>query len=162
MRARIVKIDDKVVVLKTEKEKYLKVPKKIIDFDYKLGEWVTIEKNEDEIYVLPQDSSDFWDIEEKSDAQEADNFATASLIFNSLAIIASFLNLWNIYAGLVWVVLAVSGLASAFGSKTKKSSVYKAARVTMWISLALYLILLVIVTCTAIGPVMNGGKGLFR
>ena len=44
MRARIVKRDEKIVVLKTEKDKFLKVPKKNIDFDYKVGDWVTIEK----------------------------------------------------------------------------------------------------------------------
>ena len=52
MRARIVKRDEKIVVLKTEKDKFLKVPKKNIDFDFKVGDWVTIEKNEDEIYIL--------------------------------------------------------------------------------------------------------------
>lgn len=44
MRARIVKRDEKIVVLKTEKDKFLKVPKKNIDFDFKVGDWVTIEK----------------------------------------------------------------------------------------------------------------------
>ena len=161
MRARIVKRDEKLVVLKTEKDKFLKVPKKNIDFDFKLGDWVTIEKNEDEIYILPQDSSDFWGEKDDDDHQAADNFATASLIFNSLAIVASFLNLWNFYAGLIWVGLAVFGLVFALMSKAKKSGAYKAARVTMWISLAFYLIILVIVLCTSIGPAMNGGKGIF-
>ena len=36
MRARIVKRDEKIVVLKTEKDKFLKVPKKNIDFDFGL------------------------------------------------------------------------------------------------------------------------------
>ena len=161
MRARIVKRDEKIVVLKTEKDKFLKVPKKNIDFDYKVGEWVTIEKNEDEIYILPQDSSDFWDTKDSDDYQEADNFAVASLVFNSLAIVASFLNLWNFYAGLVWVGLAVFGLIFALISKAKKSGIYKAARITMWVSLAFYLVILVIVMCTAVGPALNGGKGLF-
>lgn len=70
MRARIVKRDEKIVVLKTEKDKFLKVPKKNIDFDFKVGDWVTIEKNEDEIYILPQDSSDFWGEKEDDDYQE--------------------------------------------------------------------------------------------
>lgn len=161
MRARIVKRDEKIVVLKTEKDKFLKVPKKNIDFDYKVGDWVTIEKNEDEIYILPQDSSDFWDTKDSDDYQEADNFAVASLVFNSLAIVASFLNLWNFYAGLVWVGLAVFGLIFALISKAKKSGIYKAARITMWVSLAFYLVILVIVMCTAVGPALNGGKGLF-
>ena len=161
MRARIVKRDEKIVVLKTEKDKFLKVPKKNIDFDFKVGYWVTIEKNEDEIYILPQDSSDFWDTKDSDDYQEADNFAVASLVFNSLAIVASFLNLWNFYAGLVWVGLAVFGLIFALISKAKKSGIYKAARITMWVSLAFYLVILVIVMCTAVGPALNGGKGLF-
>lgn len=161
MRARIVKRDEKIVVLKTEKDKFLKVPKKNIDFDFKVGDWVTIEKNEDEIYILPQDSSDFWDTKDSDDYQEADNFAVASLVFNSLAIVASFLNLWNFYAGLVWVGLAVFGLIFALISKAKKSGIYKAARITMWVSLVFYLVILVIVMCTAVGPALNGGKGLF-
>lgn len=161
MRARIVKRDEKIVVLKTEKDKFLKVPKKNIDFDFKVGDWVTIEKNEDEIYILPQDSSDFWGEKENNDYQEPDSFAGASLVFNSLAIIASFLNLWNFYAGLVWFGLAVFGLIFALLSKAKKSGIYKAARITMWVSLAFYLIILVIVMCTAIGPAINGDKGLF-
>lgn len=161
MRARIVKRDEKNIVLKTEKDRFLKVPKKNIDFDFKVGDWITIEKNEDEIYILPQDSSDFWGEKDNDDYQEADSFAIISLVFNSLAIIASFLNLWNFYAGLVWVGLAVFGLIFALLSKAKKSSIYKTARITMWISLAFYLIILVIVICTAIGPAMNGGKGLF-
>lgn len=157
MRARIVKRDEKTVVLKTEKDKFLKVPKKNIDFDFKVGDWVTIEKNEDEIYILPQDSSDFWGEKENNDYQEPDSFAVASLVFNSLAIIASFLNLWNFYAGLVWFGLAVFGLIFALLSKAKKSGIYKTARITMWVSLAFYLIILVIVMCTAIGPAINGG-----
>jgi len=161
MRARIVKRDEKIVVLKTEKDKFLKVPKKNIDFDFRVGDWVTIEKNEDEIYILPQDSSDFWEENGNSEYQEADNLATASLVFNSLAIIASFLNFWNIYAGLVWVGLAVFGLVFALLSKAKKSGIYKASRITMWISLAFYLIIIVIVMCTAVGPAINGGKSLF-
>ena len=161
MRARIVKRGEKNIVLKTEKDRFLKVPKKSIDFDFKVGDWITIEKNEDEIYILPQDSSDFWGEKDNNDYQEADSFAVISLVFNSLAIIASFLNLWNFYAGLVWAGLAVFGLIFALLSKAKKSSIYKTARITMWISLAFYLIILVIVICTAIGPAMNGGKGLF-
>lgn len=160
MRARIVKKDDKIVVLKTEKEKFIKVPRKSIDFDFKTGDWVTIEKNEDEVYILPQDSSDFWDSKESDEYQESDNFAVGSLICNSLGIVASFLNLWNIYAGLIWAILAISGLLLAIGSKTKKSSAYKAARVTMWISLLFYLVMLVIVLCTTTGLALNGGKGL--
>ena len=161
MRARIVKKGEKIVVIKTEKNKFLEVPKKNIDFDFKVGDRVTIEKNEDEIYILPQDSSDFWDTKESEYYQKADNFAIVSLIFNSLAIIASFLNLWNIYAGLIWIGLAVPGLIFALLSKTKKSSIYKAARVTMWISLAFYLIIFIVALCTTIGPALNSGKGLF-
>lgn len=162
MQARIVKRDEKIVTLKTEKDKFLKVPKKNIDFDFKVGDWVTIEKNEDEIYILPQDSSDFWGEKDNGDYQEADSSAAASLVFNSLAIVASFLNLWNFYAGLVWVGLAVFGLIFGLLSKAKKSGIYKAARIAMWISLAFYLIILVMVICTAIGPAMNGSKGLFQ
>ena len=154
MRARIVQNSEKTIVLKTEKDAFLKLPKKDIAFEYKLGDWVTIEKNGDEIYVLPQDSSDFWNAEDTDIYREADNFAISSLILNLLAIVASFLNLWNLYAGLIWVALAGLSLIFAALSKTKKSSLYKAARITMWVSLMFYLVLLVIVLCTAIGSTL--------
>lgn len=67
MKAQIVKIDEKTLVIKNEIGKFATISKNKIDFEYKLGDIIIIEKNKDEIYFLPQSaanfqaSADFWE-----------------------------------------------------------------------------------------------------
>ncbi|MDO4508042.1 MAG: hypothetical protein Q4B65_01510 [Candidatus Saccharibacteria bacterium] len=66
MRAQIVKINQKTIVLKNEKGVFATVSKNKLDFDYNLGDTITVEKNGDELYFLPnsapkfQTTTDFW------------------------------------------------------------------------------------------------------
>lgn len=66
MKAQIVKINPKTIVIKSEGGKFATVNKSEIDFEYKLGDVLIMEKNGDEIYYLPksaanfQAASDFW------------------------------------------------------------------------------------------------------
>ena len=54
MLARIVKINDKTVVIKNNKGSFITVPKSELEFDYKLGDTIEIEKNGAEYYFLPK------------------------------------------------------------------------------------------------------------
>ena len=74
MRAQIVKINPKTVVLKNEKGVFATVAKTKLEFEYKIGDIITLEKNGDEVYFLPStapslnSSFDFWDDLEVSDS----------------------------------------------------------------------------------------------
>ena len=57
MRAKIVKIDDKVIALKTEKDKLVRVPSSRIEFECGIGDYVTIEKDGDKISIHSETSS---------------------------------------------------------------------------------------------------------
>ena len=59
MRAQIVKINPKTVVIKNEKNVFATVQKTKLDFKYNLGDIITLEKNGDEIYYLPCSSLNF-------------------------------------------------------------------------------------------------------
>lgn len=67
MKAQIVKVNQKTVVLKNEKGVFATVSKNKLDFDYKLGDLITLEKDGDEVYFLPMSApslhseNDFWD-----------------------------------------------------------------------------------------------------
>lgn len=67
MRAQIVKINPKTVVLKNTKGVFATISKSKLDFEYKLGDLITMEKNGDEVYFLPANApslkskvEDFW------------------------------------------------------------------------------------------------------
>lgn len=64
MRARIVDIENNEVTIKTEHGKFVTVPQKKLKFDCHISQTVTIEKNGDKIYILPEVSS-FWGDDEK-------------------------------------------------------------------------------------------------
>ena len=53
MRARIVKREDDKVVLMTDQNKLIRASKDRFDFDYELGDYVTIETCENEVFILP-------------------------------------------------------------------------------------------------------------
>ena len=76
MRARIVKRESDKVVLKIN-DKLLRVPKNKLDFDYKVGDYVVIEKIEDETFILPEDD-DNAAIEERPQAVEITSKAKAA------------------------------------------------------------------------------------
>ncbi len=75
MRAKIVKINDKTIVIKNSSNKFLTVPKNELSFDYELGDTIEIEKNGDEYYFLPYKEKshkkasidDFWEEGDDSD-----------------------------------------------------------------------------------------------
>ncbi len=66
MRAQIVKINPKTIVIKSDGGKFATINKDKIDFRYKLGDIIIVEKNGDEVYYLPKladdthDTTDFW------------------------------------------------------------------------------------------------------
>ena len=65
MKAQIVKVNQKTVVLKNEKCVFATVSKNKLD--YKLGDVITLEKDGEEVYFLPMSApslhskNDFWD-----------------------------------------------------------------------------------------------------
>lgn len=68
------KINSNDVVIKNKNGKFVTIPKKKLQFDYKLGDTIEIEKNGDEFYFLPLDSAnkhndleEFWDDEKEDD-----------------------------------------------------------------------------------------------
>lgn len=61
MKAKIVDIENKGVVIKTEDGKFITVPRKKIKFECKISQIVSIEKNDDKIYILPSKSTVFND-----------------------------------------------------------------------------------------------------
>lgn len=76
MKAQIVKINPKTIVIKSENGKFATVNKSEIDFEYKLGDVLIMEKNGDEIYYLPksaanfQAAADFWGTSNAVDDRE--------------------------------------------------------------------------------------------
>lgn len=72
MKARIMKIEKESVVIKNSKNKFVTIPKKKLEFEYKLGDTIEIEKNGNTFYFLPSNSSTeedeleaFWDDEDE-------------------------------------------------------------------------------------------------
>lgn len=70
MKAKIVKIEKDSVVIKNSKDKFVTIPKKRLEFEYKLGDTIEIEKNGNTFYFLPTSSNTeenmleaFWDDE---------------------------------------------------------------------------------------------------
>ncbi len=72
MKAQIVKINPKTVVLKNEKGVFATVSKSRLEFEFKIGDIITLEKNGDEVYFLPSTAPtlsgsnfDFWEESEE-------------------------------------------------------------------------------------------------
>lgn len=59
MLAKIVKINDKTVVLKGRNGKFATVSKQKLPFKYALGDKITIENDDGKLYFLPYDNDDF-------------------------------------------------------------------------------------------------------
>lgn len=64
MLARIMKIKDGTIVLKTEKEDYLEVDEKELDFDHKLGDVIEVDADGDSFYFLPVQKENMKDFGE--------------------------------------------------------------------------------------------------
>lgn len=164
MRARIVKISDKIVVIKTENGEFLKVNKKELDFEYRVGNSITIEKNGKELYFLP-DSYDFWD-NKTTDDESADGLTTVALI---TAILLTISNVFTIYCdfsdlfiqemvslGVGAVFMIISCLCRNF-SKTRNNGAYTAAKIMLWISISGYVLIFAYAFMSYF--VINNGKG---
>lgn len=82
MLAKIVNIEKDKIVLKNRSGKFINVTPDKLQFDYKLGDTIEIEKNGDEYYYLPHNSAtkndidDFWEDEENP--EDARQTASAS------------------------------------------------------------------------------------
>ena len=107
MRAQIVKINPKTVVLKNTKGVFATIPKTKLDFEYKLGDLITMEKNGDEVYFLPASApslkssvEDFWrdsslakeirEAENGEYTEQAMNGALLSILFEIIGFICFF------------------------------------------------------------------------
>ena len=120
MRAQIVKINPKTIVIKNEKGRFATVSKTKLDFDYKLGDTIILEKNGDEVYFLPNSASsfqaraDFWGDAsptkntEKDEKDYNNNALTASILVIGLAIVGWFIAFYACCGG------AIGGLIYAF------------------------------------------------
>ena len=120
MKAQIVKINPKTIIIKNEKDVFATVSKSKIDFEYKLGDIITLEKNGDEVYFLPGSTAsfsaqnDFWDDtpvtekNKKGTSNYDDGSITASIIVIVLAIVGWFIAFFPCLGG------AVAALIYAF------------------------------------------------
>ena len=120
MKAQIVKINPKTVVMKNERGSFATVSKTKLDFDYKLGDTIILEKNGDEVYFLPNSASgfqaraDFWgDAEPKKSVKKTEknynnNALTGSIVVIVLAAIGWFVAFYACCGG------AIAGLIYSF------------------------------------------------
>lgn len=107
MRAQIVKINPKTVVLKNTKGVFATIPKTKLDFEYKLGDLITMEKNGNEVYFLPANApslqskvEDFWgdsgvveeirEAEKKEYSEQAMTGALLSVLFEIIGFFCLF------------------------------------------------------------------------
>ncbi len=142
MRAKVMKIGEKTVVLKGENGKFTTVSKKELDFNYRLGSVITVEKNGSELYFLPLDS-DFWGGSgEDDDSGKTTNALIFSLINLGGALVGIFIA-WKIClcVSFVFCIAAIFSLADPRGSKDSNRGVATTvlfAGIILWI-VVLYL-----------------------
>ena len=132
MRAQIVKINPKTVVLKNTKGVFATIPKTKLDFEYKLGDLITMEKNGSEVYFLPASApslqskvEDFWGdsgvVEEirEAEKEEYSEQAMTGALLSILFEIIGFMVLYYLFA-----LMAVGCLVFSFAnlSNTKPKS----------------------------------------
>ena len=97
MKARIVDIENNEVTVKTEHGKFITIPQKKLKFDCHINQTVTIEKNGDKIYILPEVPS-FWGDDDSEPKQKRNNKKEKSKSSGLVKVLA--------------VVLILCGLAS--------------------------------------------------
>lgn len=105
MKAQIVKINPKTVVIKNTKGVFATISKTKLEFEYKLGDTIILKKNGDEVYFLPnsaagfQAGNDFWNdspsaksLEQNTQDGESNNdkAIVGSVLVIGLAIVAYF------------------------------------------------------------------------
>lgn len=105
MLARIVKINRESVVIKNNKDKFVTVSKKELEFEYHLGDTIEIEKDGDNYYFLPyshqKSMDDFWEDDKptKKSNKIPEGFGGWLIVFiihTVLSIILGFISLSNI------------------------------------------------------------------
>lgn len=152
MQAKIMEIGEKVVVIKDADGKFLKVPKSKLTFDYKVGSWVTLERNGEDLYVLPEEIR-LWDNEVEADG--TDILSTIALVSGILMILSCLclIIFWDTgflgggmiltrfsFLAMSAVLLVISSLCRNF-SKTQQSGANKAAKTIIWCVIVFFLFL---------------------
>lgn len=77
--AKVMRVNNKTIVVKIKSGKFLTVKRSDIDFDVKAGTALSIEKNDNELYFLPESSS-FWDDDLDTTSEECDGLTVVALI----------------------------------------------------------------------------------
>ena len=150
--AKIMKVNNKTVVVKTRSGKFLTVKRSDIDFDIKAGTPISIEKNGSELYFLPGLSS-FWDDDLDTVSEECDGLTVVALISAIMVVVSNVCTI-SMMANHVGIIpLGVSLSSGALFmimscicrnfAKGRDTSVYKIAKIVLWLSLACYIFVLV-------------------
>ncbi len=155
MRAQIVKINPKTVVIKNERGIFATIQKTKLDFDYSLGDIIILERNGDEVYFLPKNVSnlqtgvDFWsddvgtekNIKEK-DVKEYNNDALMGGIWLIvLATIGWFVAVFICFCAALGVLkFSLSRLKEVEPDKKTIAEVLLAVGIVMWVAEILFII----------------------
>lgn len=150
--AKVMKVNGKTIVIKTRSGKFLTVKRADVDFDVKAGTTLSVERNGDELYFLPESSS-FWDDDADVASEEVDGL-TISALLSAIMLIAS--NVCTIFMMINHIGIIPLGVSLSSGAlfmitscicrnfaKGKNTSAYKAAKIILWGSLACYIFVLI-------------------
>ena len=150
MRARIVKINDKTVVLKGSNDKFATVAKSKLQFKYQLGDYIIIEKDGDKLYFLPDSTSekptpkgeidasfldDMPDVETKknSDGPESSHALVATIISLSLAFVGWFVAFFFCLIGAIAATIFAFTKLKESGSKHDAVVVLMVINIIVWV-----------------------------
>lgn len=108
MRARIVKINDKTVVIKGNNGKFATVAKSKLQFRYQLGDYIVVEKDDDKLYFLPDSKI------EESEPTPHGHIDDSFLDDKTPEAVDSSRSSHSLIAAIISIVLAVVGWFFAF------------------------------------------------
>ncbi|MBQ3468411.1 hypothetical protein IJN73_01145 [Candidatus Saccharibacteria bacterium] len=154
INAKVMKANNKTVVVKTKSGKFLTVKRSDIDFDVKAGTTLSIEKNGNELYFLPESSS-FWDDDSDMISEECDGLTVVALISAIMLAVSNICTIVMVinHAGIIplgislssgALFMVVSCICRNF-AKGRDTNAYKIAKNVLWVFLACYIFVLVYV-----------------
>ena len=150
MRARIVKINDKTVVLKGSNDKFATVAKSKFQFKYQLGDYIIIEKDGDNLYFLPDSASerptskgeidasfldDMPEVKTKKDDDnpESSHALVATIISLSLAAVGWFVAFFFCLIGAIAATVFAFTKLKQSGSKHDAVIILMVINIIVWI-----------------------------
>lgn len=150
MRARIVKINDKTVVLKGSNSKFATVAKSKLQFKYQLGDFIIIEKDGDKLYFLPDSTNerptpkgeiDASFLDDKSEVKvnnednpESSHALVATIISLTLAIVGWFFAFYPCLIGAITATVFAFTKLKESGSKHDTVIILMVINIIIWIA----------------------------